>query len=81
MNNEESKEFEAEIRVKQGCVLNRLLFSIVIDEAKGKDKKSNIGILDYDKNTDMGIAVSRMILAISAGNEQSTKIVVDYALL
>lgn len=38
-NNEESREFVTEIRVKQGCVLSPLLFSIVLDEAIKNAKK------------------------------------------
>lgn len=47
MNNEESREFTAEIGVKQGCVLSPLLFTIVIDEAvkeaKRKVRKVKLG--------------------------------------
>lgn len=47
MNNEESREFTAEIGVKQGCVLSPLLFTIVIDEAvkvaKRKMRKVKLG--------------------------------------
>lgn len=39
INNEESNEFITNMVVKQGCVLNPLLISMIVDEALKETKK------------------------------------------